>query len=104
MQICLSVVPESRRFGGPWRSPRHTAVIAVLEEDPRRRSLSRPGRTGGNLMGVAVEPEDGWRRPAPVRHLGGGKRRGHDGFQIAPSGSSGSAWPSDSVAAAFGEE
>jgi hypothetical protein len=37
-------------------------------------------------VGVAVEPEDGWRRPAPVRHPGGGKRRGHDGFQIASSG------------------
>jgi hypothetical protein len=37
-------------------------------------------------VGVAVELEDGWRRPAPVRHPGGGKRRGHDGFQIAPSG------------------
>jgi hypothetical protein len=37
-------------------------------------------------VGVAVEPEDGWRRPAPVRHPGGGKRWGHDGFQIAPSG------------------
>jgi hypothetical protein len=37
-------------------------------------------------VGVAVEPKDGWRRPTPVRHPGGGKRRGHDGFQIAPSG------------------
>jgi hypothetical protein len=36
-------------------------------------------------MGVAVEPGDGWRRSAPVRHPGGGKRRGHDGFRIASS-------------------
>jgi hypothetical protein len=38
-------------------------------------------------MEVAVEPEDGWRLPALVRHPGGGKRRSHDGFQIALSGS-----------------
>jgi hypothetical protein len=37
-------------------------------------------------VGVAVEPEDGWRRPTPVRHPRGGKRRGHDGFHIASSG------------------
>jgi hypothetical protein len=45
-----------------------------------------PGHTDGNLVGVAVELEDGWRRSAPVRHPGGGKRRGHNGFQISPSG------------------
>jgi hypothetical protein len=86
-QICLSVTPGSHRFGGPWRSPCHTAVITVLEEDPRRRSLPRLGRTDGNLVGVAVEPEDGWRWPALMRHPRGGKMRGHYAFQIAPSSS-----------------
>jgi hypothetical protein len=95
-QICLSVTPESRHFGEPLRSLRHAFVVAALEDYPCRSSLSRPGRaaapmprpgrTGRNLVRVAVEPEDGLRRPAPVRHLRGGKRRGHDGFQIAPSG------------------
>jgi hypothetical protein len=47
--------------------------------------MPRSGRNCGNLVGVAVEPEDGWRCLAPVRHPGGGKRRRHDGFQIAPS-------------------
>jgi hypothetical protein len=77
-------------------APARVAVITGLE-DPRRCSLShqghttapmpRSGHTDGNFMGVAVGSKDGWRRPALVRHPGGGKRLGHNGFQIALSSS-----------------
>jgi hypothetical protein len=86
-----------------------------------RCSLSRPGRIGGNLIGVAVEPKDGWLEmagtgEAPRRREEVGPQWLPDSSEQRPvawgrgtaregeAGSSGGAWPSDSVVVAFGEE